>query len=178
MKKIMVLAAAVLFAFSLAGCSLDVVGNDALRAYNEIAQSGYNTDKANFEWNGELGGAANFTFDIEPFTAAGLNDVNAVNADINLVVERENIGYHTAMDHYNIDLGDGNLFEWAKDVQTNGTTGENQDKDVVFVLNPEPFIAAGVDPNNVDGWAYAQVSVDINGTPTDIWKFLRPFDIR
>lgn len=41
---------------------------------------------------------------------------------------RDSIGYHAALDHYGIDLENGNMFEWAKDISTN-------DKDIVFVLN-------------------------------------------
>ncbi|MDR1952818.1 MAG: hypothetical protein LBQ37_04845 [Elusimicrobiota bacterium] len=91
---------------------------------------------------------------------------------------RDSIGYHTALDHYNVNLGDGNLFEWAKDLSTNGTTKENQDKDIVFVLNPEPLIAAGVDPKKVKGWIYTTVNVDINGKPTDVYKFLKAFNLQ
>lgn len=91
---------------------------------------------------------------------------------------RSTIGYHTALDHYNVNVGDGNLFEWAKDMSKNGSTRENQDKDIVFVLNPEPLIAAGVDPAKVDGWVYAQVTVDINGKPTQVYKFLKPFNLK
>jgi hypothetical protein len=90
---------------------------------------------------------------------------------------RSSVGYHTALDHYNVNVGDGNLFEWAKDMTTNGTTGENQDKDIVYVLNPEPLIAAGVNPEKVNGWVYAQVTVDINGKPTQVYKFLKPFNL-
>jgi hypothetical protein len=89
---------------------------------------------------------------------------------------RDSIGYHTALDHYNVMLGDGNMFEWAKDFAVNGQTDENQDKDIVFVLNPEPLIAAGVDPEKVDGWVYAQVPVEIDGKAADVYKFLKPFD--
>ncbi|MDR0819385.1 MAG: hypothetical protein LBN43_07420 [Oscillospiraceae bacterium] len=84
---------------------------------------------------------------------------------------RSAIGYHTEMDHFNVDLGGGNMFEWAKDMNTN-------DKDVVFALNPEPFIAAGVDPENVEGWSYAPVTVTIDGRPTQIWKFLKAYDLK
>lgn len=91
---------------------------------------------------------------------------------------RKSIGYHTALDHYNVDIGDGNLFEWAKDMSKNAYDGKNQDKDIVFVLEPAPFIAAGVDPKNVDGWAFAKVTVDIDGKPTEVDKFLKPFDLR
>lgn len=91
---------------------------------------------------------------------------------------RSSIGYHTALDHYNVNLGDGNLFEWAKNMKINSTTNENQDKDIVFVLNPEPLIAAGVDPEKVEGWVYTTVNVDIDGKPTDVYKFLKPFNLQ
>lgn len=88
------------------------------------------------------------------------------------------VGYHTALDHYNVSLGNGNMFEWAKDMQTNSVTKENQDKDIVFVLNPEPLIAAGVDPEQVKGWVYTAVSVEIDGKATDVYKFLKPFNLK
>jgi hypothetical protein len=91
---------------------------------------------------------------------------------------RSAINYHAALDHYGVKLGDGNMFEWAKDLSTNSATDEVQDKDIVFVLNPEPLIAAGVQPEKVQGWAYAQVPVEENGKTTDVWKFLKPFDLR
>ncbi|MDR0876139.1 MAG: hypothetical protein LBN12_08025, partial [Clostridiales Family XIII bacterium] len=118
------------------------------------------------------------------FMSAGLDMLNQnVEADplkqfeSNAKGLRDSIGYHTALDHYNVMLGDGNMFEWAKDFSVNGQTKENQDKDIVFVLNPEPLIAAGVDPEKVDGWAYAQVSVEIDGKAADVYKFLKPFDL-
>ncbi|MDR3090720.1 MAG: hypothetical protein LBU36_00780 [Clostridiales bacterium] len=84
---------------------------------------------------------------------------------------RKSVGYHTALDHYNVDLGGGNLFEWAKDLSAN-------DKDIVFVLNPEPFINAGVDPNAIEGWVFAKVPVDIDGKATEVDKLLKPFDLK
>jgi hypothetical protein len=84
---------------------------------------------------------------------------------------RRTIGYHTALDHYGVSIGDGNLFEWAKDMGAN-------DKDIVFVLNPDPFIKAGVNPNTVEGWTFAKVPVDVNGKPVEVDKFLKPFNIR
>ncbi len=83
---------------------------------------------------------------------------------------RDTVGYHAALDHYNVNVGGGNLFEWAKDM------GKN-DKDIVFVLNPEPFIAAGVDPGAVSGWIFAKVSADIDGKMIEVDKFLKPFDL-
>jgi hypothetical protein len=87
-------------------------------------------------------------------------------------LKRTAIGYHGALDHYGVNLSGGNLFEWAKDMATN-------DKDIVFVLNPEPFIKAGVDPNKIEGWAFAKVTVDDeNGKPIEVDKILKPFDLQ
>lgn len=84
---------------------------------------------------------------------------------------RDIIGYHAALDHYGITLGSGNMFEWAKNVRTN-------DKDVVFVLNPRPFIDAGTDPSAVLGWAFTKVPVDDeNGKPILTDKILKPFNL-
>jgi hypothetical protein len=86
-------------------------------------------------------------------------------------LKREAIGYHMALDHYGVNLGGGNLFEWAKDMAVN-------DKDMVFVLNPEPFINAGADPNRIEGWVFAKVTVDDeNGKPIEVDKILKPFDL-
>ena len=84
---------------------------------------------------------------------------------------RDSIGYHAALDHYNVNVGDGNLFEWAKDMGTN-------DKDIVFVLNPAPFVAAGVDPSAVAGWVFAKVPVDVAGKKTEVDKLLKPFNLK
>ena len=87
-------------------------------------------------------------------------------------LKRDSIKYHTSLDHYGINIGDGNVFEWAKDMSTN-------DKDIVFVLNPDVFIKAGVDPEKVDGWLFAKVKVDDeNGKPIEVDKFLKPFNIQ
>lgn len=88
------------------------------------------------------------------------------------------IGYHSAMDHYNVDLGGGNLFEWAKDLSVNTVDNSNQDKDIVFVLNPEPLIAAGVDPQKVEGWVYATVNMGMGAKPEQVYKLLKPFDLK
>ncbi|GHV08596.1 hypothetical protein AGMMS50229_17260 [Campylobacterota bacterium] len=85
---------------------------------------------------------------------------------------RAAVGYHAALDHYGVNLGNGNLFEWAKDLAKN-------DKDMVFVLDPTPFIAAGVDVNAVSGWIFAKVTIDDeNGKPIEVDKLLKPFNLR
>ncbi|MDR2502698.1 MAG: hypothetical protein LBC78_05565 [Oscillospiraceae bacterium] len=138
-----------------------------------------------------------------PFAAAGLDTEKLDNADENgiyfaqdflmlgrgvsgdaggdfakmLAAGRDALNYHTALDHYGVKLGDGNMFEWAKDMNVSGYDNSVQDKDIVFVLNPEPLIAAGVDPEKVEGWVYAQVEVEENGKTAQVWKFLKPFDL-
>ena len=82
------------------------------------------------------------------------------------------IGYHAALDHYGVSLGGGNIFEWAKDMDAN-------DKDIVFVLDPAPFAAAGADTSRIYGWLLAKVTVDDeNGKPVQVDKLLKPFDLK
>lgn len=87
-------------------------------------------------------------------------------------LKRETIGYHEKLDHYGVDLGNGNKFEWAKDLSKN-------DKDIVFVLDPKMMIDAGVDPAKVTGWVFAKVEIkDAAGKPVEVDKFLKPFDLQ
>ncbi|MFA5457678.1 MAG: hypothetical protein WC261_08630 [Synergistaceae bacterium] len=85
--------------------------------------------------------------------------------------KREYINYHAALDHFGIKIGNGNAFEWAKDIGTN-------DKDIVFVLDPAVFMDAGVDPSKLEGWLYAKVkTMDESGKPVEVYKFLKPYNI-
>jgi hypothetical protein len=96
--------------------------------------------------------------------AASFREIIWANPDI--------FGYHAALDHYGIDLGGGNMFEWAKDMETN-------DKDIVFVLNPEPFTAAGADPAKISGWVFTKVpTMDAAGSKIEVNKILKPFDLK
>lgn len=84
---------------------------------------------------------------------------------------RDNITYHTSLDHFGVSLGNGNMFEWAKDMKTN-------DKDIVFVLNPQPFLDAGVNPDALETWVFAKVeTMDESGKKVQVDKFLKPFDV-
>jgi len=87
-------------------------------------------------------------------------------------LKRASIGYHMQMDHYGINLGNGNMFEWAKNLAAN-------DKDIVFVLDPAPFIAAGTDPAKIEGWTFTKVTVDDeNGKPVQVDKILSLFNLK
>lgn len=100
----------------------------------------------------------------------GLTPLASYEHIVNL--KRDSIGYHAMMDHYGVDLGGGNMFEWAKDMDSN-------DKDIVFVLNPEPFIEAGVNPEEIEGWIFAKVpTMDDNGKQIEVDKILKPFEIQ
>jgi len=86
-------------------------------------------------------------------------------------LSRDHLKYHAKLDHFGIDLTNGNVFEWAKNTATN-------DKDIVFVLNPQAFIDAGVDPTKVEGWLFAKVeTMDSHGKKVQVDKFLKPFDL-
>jgi len=115
-------------------------------------------------------GSDKLTYDGDPTPLASYEQI--------VIKYRNSINYHTTLDHYGVKLGDGNMFEWAKDMKINGYDNQNQDKDIVFVLNPEPLIAAGVDPEKVEGWVYAQVPIEENGKKIQVWKFLKPFDLK
>jgi len=163
---------------------------------------------ARFLWNGDFGAADGAGFDVAlevdmaPFVSAGL-DISKLPEDYlvsgsKLTVGRvlgvsqeelnaavppleayrriadsrpDVIGYHTALIHYGVDVGNGNMFEWARDLQTN-------DKDIVFVLDPQPLIAAGVNPQTVEGWVFAKVPVHSGGKKILVDKFLKPFDLQ
>lgn len=107
----------------------------------------------------------------DQFTYSG--DVKPLDTFKKIVeTNRDSIGYHEKLDHYGVALGNGNMFEWAKDMSTN-------DKDIVFVLNPQPFIDAGADPAKVEGWAFAKVEVkDDKGKDIQVDKLLKPFDLK
>jgi hypothetical protein len=83
---------------------------------------------------------------------------------------RAAIGYHAPLDHYGLKIGIAGAFEWAKDMTAN-------DKDIVFVLDPAPFIAAGVDPAQVAGWAFKLVEIVENGQTITVDRLLKPYNI-
>ncbi|MDR1734848.1 MAG: hypothetical protein LBR73_08225 [Oscillospiraceae bacterium] len=116
--------------------------------------------------------------DAAPFYAAGFQDADIGTLDVFTYLgsfESERIGFHAAMGHFNIALNAREvsvgtaMVEWAQDPAAN-------DKDVVFVLDPEPLIAAGVDPEKVEGWAYADVPVMQGNKTVQAKKFLKAFN--
>jgi hypothetical protein len=111
-----------------------------------------------------------FELGSQPFSIDSSKSIEKAIAEL-VRTQRERIGYHAALDHYGIKLGGGHMFEWAKDISKN-------DKDIVWVLNPEPFVAAGVDPGKVEGWSFAKVEMIDNGKKVQVDRLLKPFDLK
>ncbi len=112
-----------------------------------------------------------FELGSDKFPASAAASLEATFAEI-VRTQRTRIGYHEKLDHYGIKLGNGNMFEWARDMTTN-------DKDIVWVLNPEPFIAAGLDPAKLAGWVFAKVETkDDAGKTIFVDKLLKPFNLK
>ncbi|MCL2072248.1 MAG: hypothetical protein FWH07_08510, partial [Oscillospiraceae bacterium] len=72
-----------------------------------------------------------------------------------------------------IEFGNGDSFEWARDMTTNQTNDTPQDKDIVFALNPQPLIDAGVDVENIEGWSYVTLQMMGESIP----KLVKAFDL-
>jgi hypothetical protein len=111
-----------------------------------------------------------FELGVKPFTLDAFKTIGEALGEL-VRTQRDRVGYHAALDHYGIKLGGGHLFEWAKDITKN-------DKDIVWVLNPDPFIAAGVDATAVEGWAFAAVEMMEKGKKVQVDRLLRPFDLK
>lgn len=80
---------------------------------------------------------------------------------------RERLGYHHTLDHFSLSLDNGNAFEYAKNINEN-------DKDIVIVLNPSIFEDASLDLQKLDGYNYADVTMN-DGTVKK--KLLKVFNI-
>ncbi len=84
---------------------------------------------------------------------------------------RTGIKYHAEMEHFGISLGGGNMFEWAKDLVSN-------EKDIVFVLNPEPFREAGTELSSIEGWTLAKIAVmDEKGRMLSVERLVKAIDL-
>jgi len=85
---------------------------------------------------------------------------------------RKRIGYHAALKHYGVMLGETAMVEWAADLAKN-------DKDLVIVLDPAALRRMGVAPEQVTGWTLADVPVEgPDGKMTTAEKLLKAYDLR
>jgi len=84
----------------------------------------------------------------------------------------EMIGYHDEDHHYMLHFGNGNMLMFARDISA-------QEKDIVFMLDPQPFIDAGVDVNNVEGWSYGSYeTMTLDGKKVMVQRFVKTFDLK
>ena len=65
---------------------------------------------------------------------------------------RHALEYHMDHDLFELHLGGGNTYRWAKDWRTN-TRG------MTFVLNPKPLVEAGLETENLEGWTFANINM-------------------
>lgn len=206
-NKILLLTMATLLISTLSACqATDVIANYGIKSFEQIVTTapenvveediGYTIYSPNKTESFTFGEKLYLEFDVTPFTSAGLetsklngefsikgdklivaSDGKGVNeTDVNVAFEklirdnRDRLEYHTDHDIYELMLGNGNAFRWAKDITTN-------ERDVVFVLNPAPFIDAGLDPASLDGWRFAKVKLMENGKTVEVDRLLRVYNI-
>lgn len=70
---------------------------------------------------------------------------------------------------YGIDFDAVATFEWAEDAQAS-------DRDVVFALDAAPLVAAGANPEAVEGWIYERAGTK-DGTNGEAYQFVKPLDL-
>ena len=186
MYAVTVIASAIMLS---ASPKLDVVANYALDSFkslgeeiggigggielNGFAKPLYDVHSPDGTEVFSYGESVKLTIDIESFSAAGADDSrlaitsdNVRGVDTSSVSDRSAFGvfesvlrsnrhaleYHQDHDLFELHLGRGNTFRWAKDPRTN-TRG------MTFVLNPRPFIERRLEPEELEGWVLANVSI-------------------
>ena len=89
-----------------------------------------------------------------------------------LALHRDRVAYHFQLGHFGIDLGGGNLLEWAGDPETNSL-------DLVFALDPGLLDRAGVDKDRLEGWLAGTVIVHdpVSRRKLEVPKYLKPFNL-
>jgi hypothetical protein len=155
--------------FSASGVDFSITINAA-----PFVDAGLDYEKlpANFGFDKEKGSMTLF-FDTGTKPLPGDPKKSLLDAFMGIITTyRSNVGYHKQFDHYGIALGNGNMFEWASNIATN-------DKDIVFVLNPDPFIKAGLDPAKTAGWVFTKVTVrDDSGKDIQVDKLVKPYNLK
>ncbi len=204
MKKTILFCLLIAALFALSACqATDIVANYAIKSFDEITSVlGNNIVKSdssitiispNDTESFSFGDEPKLSFSIAPFITAGLDssqlpsEMIATNPVLNIAIQnasvenptfenlirenRNSLEYHTEHDIYELMLGNGNAFRWAKNINTN-------ERDIVFVLNPDPLIAAGLDPAKLEGWKFTKVKVMENGNTVEVDRLLKVYNIK
>ncbi|QLY79448.1 hypothetical protein [Clostridium intestinale] len=90
-----------------------------------------------------------------------------------LKADTESIKYHKDQKHYALKLGDGNEVQWTEKLGLN-------DADMIFVLNAEPLVSAGLDVTKLEGsgWVFKEASYDDMGMGPNPDQIVRIYDIK
>lgn len=142
MRKVVLPLLVVCAVSILAGCSSSVTPTP--KSSNTVPNTANTDNKMNESTNNE-----NLTS-------------NAVTAFDNLLkAYPKNIGFHKELDHWFIKATNDDRLEWAKNMK-------NNDKDLVMVLNADPFVKAGLDVKKLENsWTYRPADTAM-GTPADL----------
>lgn len=83
------------------------------------------------------------------------------------------IKYHEKQQHYGLKLGEGNEVQWTEKLGLN-------DADMIFVLNAEPLVKAGLDVNKLEGsgWVFKPASDDDGGMGANSDQIVKIYDIK
>ena len=116
-----------------------------------FVKAGFDPDK----FGGEAAvGDSRFTITsnhVEGVDMANENDIFDTFENV-LRSNRHALEYHMDHDLFELHLGGGNAYRWAKDWRAN-TRG------MTFVLNPQPLIEAGLEAENLEGWTFASINM-------------------
>lgn len=206
-KQILLMIAAM--AFTLSACSqTDVVAQKSIESFHQLAvqmepnlvsgEDGYRIISPDNTETLLLGENISLLIDAGPFTDAGVRleelpeDIkvaggqliitseykNSIEQSLNAAFERniwsnrKQLSYHTNHDIFELVIAGGHSFKWAKDM-------ENSEKDMVFSLDPEPFIQAGLDPDKLDGWGLTTLDkMEAGGKITQVDKLLKIYNMK
>jgi hypothetical protein len=90
-----------------------------------------------------------------------------------LKADTDNVKYHKDVQHFGLSLGEGNQVQWTEKLGTNNA-------DMIFVLNVEPLIEAGIDINKLEdsGWVFKEASDNDMGMGTSPDQIVKIYDIK
>lgn len=234
-KKIVALIFSVALAISITGCSRGKTGSkeadNALNSFNEITKAypdsvGFHEalkhwgfavgEGEKFEWSKDMSAnKADFAMVLlaDPLVEAGL-DVEKLDKEqwlyepagkgekgedlpnrlikpYNISDKKQNsngsddamrrllkednsmIKYHQDQKHYALTLGEGNQVQWTEELGLNNA-------DMIFVLEAEPLVKAGLDIAKLDGtgWVFKEASQDDMGMGENPDQIVKIFDIK
>ena len=90
--------------------------------------------------------------------------------EYDIIILREYISFNAKTNRYILRIEAGNMFGWTKDINS-------EEASIVFILDPESFVEAGVDPEKIEGWLYIQLETEENGETINAYKFVKTISL-